>query len=508
MFEPGLFQGQQPLFLVLAINSFGIGLVTLIYVRGLHQYGALKLWALSQLVLASGLVLLAVEAQFWRGAELFAATGLIFLGLAMQLAAYARYARVASSTGWIENSLILGLLGLLLAVAISGSTREGTLAVLFLIAIAQLSFVGVLVLSPRQRTVLLNTLIAAHAASAMAFISVALEVLGNPGLEIRHEVALHRMVLMLEAFFPYVAGLSFLFLIKEDVDQELRDSHLRVIELNRQQEERERLHAQKLRERELETLAHLSAGVAHDFNNLLGVIQNDTEYLSHRLQQQEQDDSVLDAVSSAHSAIGQARIVTSGMMVLNRDTPLELETIELEPVIWELARVLRPMLPDSIALRIQVEPGLCVASSRGFLEVSLLNLLTNARDAMPDGGELLIEAGSTDLEPQDGLVVGQVIPGQKVLIRIADAGTGIPPETLERIFEPRFTTKRQGVGHGLGLFMVKRFIERAQAGIAVESIPGRGTIFSLFLPKAAPGTNTMGVADSAGVAAVRQPPEV
>jgi signal transduction histidine kinase len=492
VFDPGSFQGQQPLFLVLAINSFGIGIVTLIYVRRQHQLSALRLWALSQLMLAAGLILLAVEAKFWQGNEFFVATGPIFLGLAMQLAAYARYALVATSTHWIESVLIVGLLGLLLAVVMSGSTREGTLVVLFLIAVAQLAFVGVLVLSSRPRTVLLNTLIAAHAASAMAFLSIALEVLGNPGLEIRHETPLHGIVLLLAGLFPYAAGLSFLFLIKEDVDRELQDSRLRVLELNRRHKESERLHAQNLRERELETMAHLSAGVAHDFNNLLGVIRNDTEYLAYHLRQQEQDPSVLDALDSVHSAVGQARIITSGMMVLNRDTELLLEPIELEPVIRELARVLGPMLPDAIALKVQVEPGLWVASSRGFLQASLLNLVTNARDAMPDGGELVIEARQTELEAGKGFVVGEVIPGQKVLIQITDAGTGMPVETLQRIFEPRFTTKRQGAGHGLGLFMVKRFIERAQAAIVVQSSPGQGTTFNLYLPKASRPVATAG----------------
>lgn len=480
-------QGQQLLFLVLSINTLGIGVVTLIYVRSVDHRGALRLWALSQVMLALGLMMLGLQAVILSDAGMIAAgTGVIFLGLAMQLSAYVRYALFRRRAHGIETILITGVLGLLFLTALSGQREQGALTAMLVIAVAQLAFVGVLVLSSRPRTTLLNILISAHAASAMAFMAMALEILGNPAQEWSHEVLLHSVAMLLSGLFPYVAGLSFLFLIKEDSDHELQESHLRIRQLNVQHEESERLHARKLEQNELETIAHLSAGVAHDFNNLLGIIENDTQFIEYQLRQQQQDDSTLEALDSIHSALGQARIVTSGMMVLNRNSPLVLETIDLEPILQELGRVVRPMLPDNVALTMRIDSGLVAASSRGFLQASLLNLLTNARDSMTAGGELVFEAGRTAQDPDAMLIIGSAEPGEKVLIRVSDTGSGIAGEILEKIFEPRFTTKRQGVGHGLGLFMVRRFVERAQAALAVDSFPGRGTTFGLYLPCAPP----------------------
>ncbi|WP_295384288.1 PAS domain-containing protein [uncultured Thiodictyon sp.] len=252
-----------------------------------------------------------------------------------------------------------------------------------------------------------------------------------------------------------------------------------------------------------ETIGHLASGIAHDFNNLLGVIDANIYYLEARIGGLVPTDGELRQVfAETQSALGQAKVITSGMLSLSRAGGLPLEWVELAPTVAELERILRQVLPVEIDLRVGVAAGLRVWSNGAFLQSALLNLAFNARDAMPEGGVLVIEAQPIhwDGDGRAALAVGQRPSVDCIVLRVSDNGSGIAPSLLPRIFDPLFSTKAKQRGHGLGLFMVQEFVTRSGAGLAVESQPGRGTCFSLLLSREPP------VARAGAGAATTAPP--
>ncbi|WP_295449211.1 PAS domain S-box protein [uncultured Thiodictyon sp.] len=237
-----------------------------------------------------------------------------------------------------------------------------------------------------------------------------------------------------------------------------------------------------VKSRERETIGHLASGVAHDFNNLLGIIDANLYFLGTTLPGADSDPEICQVLEETHSALGQAKVITSGMLSLSRAGGVPLGPIDLAETIDELARILRQVLPPAIRLTVAIPPGLRVWSNAGFLQAALLNLALNARDAMPQGGELHIETADRHWTGQPPLAVGALTPMDCVELRVCDTGSGITPAIIERIFDPLFSTKAKQRGHGLGLFMVREFIARSAAGLEVESRLGHGSCFRLLLP--------------------------
>ncbi|QVL47598.1 MAG: PAS domain S-box protein [Thiocapsa sp.] len=244
----------------------------------------------------------------------------------------------------------------------------------------------------------------------------------------------------------------------------------------------EQLQAALIGAKERETIGHLASGVAHDFNNLLGVIDANLYYLEAILSGEQGDPEVAQVIEETQSALGQAKVVTSGMLSLSRAGGIVPESVALEKTIRELVTILRQLLPAKINLNLDLEPGLAAMSNSAFLQAALLNLVLNARDAMPDGGDLLIAARTVAWDAPVPLAVGRLDPGEYVQIRVVDTGCGMADEVLERLFEPLFSTKAKQRGHGLGMFMVQEFVMRSGAGLAVSSQVGRGTEFRLLMP--------------------------
>jgi PAS domain S-box-containing protein len=245
--------------------------------------------------------------------------------------------------------------------------------------------------------------------------------------------------------------------------------------------ERERAHADMIAAKERETIGHLASGVAHDFNNLLGVIDANLYYLQESLTGPGADPETVQILDETYSALGQAKAVTSGMLSLSR-AGLATERVSVERVVTELVRILKHILPPEVRLHLEIEPGLLAVSNEGVLKAAVLNLVLNARDAMPGGGDLTISSQRQRLEPGAGLTVGDLAPGEYVQLAVTDTGCGMGPEALDRLFDPLFSTKAQQRGHGLGLFMVHEFVLRSGAGLVVESVVGKGSGFRLLLP--------------------------
>ncbi|AFL72621.1 PAS domain S-box protein [Thiocystis violascens] len=234
--------------------------------------------------------------------------------------------------------------------------------------------------------------------------------------------------------------------------------------------------------RERETIGHLASGIAHDFNNLLGVVDANLYYLSDSLSGEGADPEIAEILGETRSALGHAKIITAGMLSLSRAGGIPRERVALSQVFEELTAILRQLLPSVLDVRIWTEAGLFASSNGAFLQATLLNLVLNARDAMPDGGQLSLEACLVSAAPVFPPRLGEAPSGAHLEIRVSDTGHGMRPETLERIFEPLFSTKAKQRGHGLGLFMVQEFVTRTGAALAVASRLGEGSEFRLWLP--------------------------
>ncbi|MFP4062418.1 MAG: PAS domain S-box protein [Halochromatium sp.] len=250
---------------------------------------------------------------------------------------------------------------------------------------------------------------------------------------------------------------------------------------------RQHLQDNLVQARERETIGHLASGVAHDFNNLLGVIDANLFFIASALHEQHAADPEVDQVlAETQSALGQAKVLTSGMLTMSGSGKIPLEPLDVADAIGELSSIIEQVLPARIRLELAIAPGLQVFSNRAFLQSALLNLSLNARDAIGGEGTLTIAARPLRWEATTPLVVGEVALGDCVEIRVSDTGTGIPPELVDQIFKPLFTTKAKSRGHGFGLFMVGEFVARAQAGLSVDSVPGAGSCFRLLLPAEVP----------------------
>jgi len=240
--------------------------------------------------------------------------------------------------------------------------------------------------------------------------------------------------------------------------------------------------AREERARRLEAIGQLAGGIAHDFNNMLMVILNAAVMAEETLPA---DHPGLDYIKSIRDAAQRSARLTKEMLAYARRQPLMRETIDLQREIRRVIdAVLRHTIPENIMISCSMPPDpVLVSADPAQIQHVLMNLALNARDAMPQGGRITIRLAlrsiSTPIEPK----VGTVVPsGRYAVIDFEDTGGGIPEEVLPRIFEPFFTTKAVGKGTGMGLPSVLGMIQQHGGALAVESRPGRGTTFSLYLP--------------------------
>ena len=230
----------------------------------------------------------------------------------------------------------------------------------------------------------------------------------------------------------------------------------------------------------MESIGQLTGGIAHDFNNLLSVLASGLEVLG-MTRQGSGDAKTLD---SMRRAIDRGATLTQQLLAFARQQPLQPETRSINRIISGFESVLRRAGHSGIAFELHLDPaaGSAVVDAARF-ESALLNLVVNARDAMPDGGRLVL--GTAPVSLRDGEVPG-LAAGAYVRIAVADTGTGMSPETAERAFEPFYTTKEVGKGTGLGLSQVYGFIKQSGGEVKIRTAPGEGTSISIYLP-AAPG---------------------
>jgi two-component system, cell cycle sensor histidine kinase and response regulator CckA len=237
-------------------------------------------------------------------------------------------------------------------------------------------------------------------------------------------------------------------------------------------------HAQKM-----ESVGRLAGGIAHDFNNLLTAITGHGELLAQSL---DPDDERQADVSAINSAAARAATLTRQLLAYGRQSLLHPEPVNLNDVVSGIEPMLRRLIGEDVRLRTDLAPDLgWVRADAGQLDQVLLNLAVNARDAMPDGGTIVLATDNVDLDEAYLAEHPKAHPGRHVSIAVRDTGVGIDPATQGRIFEPYFTTKDRGRGTGLGLATVLGIVEQSGGHIEVESIPGHGTTFRVFLPREA-----------------------
>ncbi len=246
---------------------------------------------------------------------------------------------------------------------------------------------------------------------------------------------------------------------------EKREAQLQI------EESREQL----FRSQKMEALGQLTGGLAHDFNNLLTAILGAADLAVRNIGNPEKVQRMLDGIrSSAQRGAG----LTKQLLAFARAQPLEIKQVDLKPFLGEVSTLLRPSLRSNVEVTIEMSDQLwSVDADPGALELSLLNLAFNARDAMKDGGTLRLSATNELLRGQP-----EGLRGEFVALRVGDTGDGMSRETMNRIFEPFFTTKGYGEGTGLGLSQVFGFAKQLGGAVTVESRLGHGSTFTLYLP--------------------------
>jgi PAS domain S-box-containing protein len=233
----------------------------------------------------------------------------------------------------------------------------------------------------------------------------------------------------------------------------------------------------------MEAIGNLTGGIAHDFNNLLGVIIGNIELARPLLPR---NDAACELFEDAFEAALRGAELTRRLLAFGRRQPLQPQRVALNELVTGMAKLLRRTLGEDIDIRLDLAGDLWFAlADPGQVEGALANLATNARDAMPTGGTLTIRTANRHLDADDIVPLKDVSSGDYAMIEVTDTGTGMAPDVVAQIFEPFFTTKGPGKGTGLGLSMVFGFIKQSGGHVSVRTEPGRGTTFSLYLPRAA-----------------------
>ncbi len=230
----------------------------------------------------------------------------------------------------------------------------------------------------------------------------------------------------------------------------------------------------------MEAIGTLAGGVAHDFNNLLTAILGNTHLALLALQP---DDPLQLRLAEVEKAANRAAVLTRQLLAFSRRQHLERRTFNLNDTVNEIMKLLQRIIGEDVEVRVIATPGLsAIFADPAQIELVIMNLAVNARDAMPQGGLLTIETSNVDLDENYRRQYPYVNPGKYVQIRVSDTGSGIDAETRKRIFEPFFTTKEVGNGTGLGLSMVYGIVKQHDGHIIVFSEVGQGTTFKIFLP--------------------------
>jgi two-component system cell cycle sensor histidine kinase/response regulator CckA len=329
------------------------------------------------------------------------------------------------------------------------------------------------------------------------------EVIGHTSLEVKFWERPQDRARLIELLRQQgsVRDLEITFRTKSDEQRIALDS-ADVIEVNGEEciiailkdiTERKALEKQLRQLQKMEAVGQLSGGIAHDFNNLLGVILGYSEILEGSL---EKNSKLRKTAQEIVKAGQRAASLTRQLLAFSRQQVLEPKVLNLNTVVADTGKMLRRLIGEHIDLTSRLDSDLWqVKADQGQIEQVIMNLAVNARDAMPEGGKLIIETRNIELDDDYALRHPPTIAGQYVELIVTDEGMGMDAQTLLHIFEPFFTTKELGKGTGLGLATVYGVVKQSGGYVWVYSEPGIGSTFKIYLPRVAEGTPKSGPGD-------------
>jgi len=262
-----------------------------------------------------------------------------------------------------------------------------------------------------------------------------------------------------------------------------RDAAADVLEIIAEDVTEQRVLENQFRQaQKMEAVGRLAGGVAHDFNNLLMVISGYTEVL---LEHTENRNPMYPKIQAIHQATERATSVTRQLLAFSRKQMLELKVVDVNAIATDMERLLRPLIGEDVELQTRLARDLGhTRADAGQIEQVIMNLVVNSKDAMPEGGRITIETANANLGHDElRREYSYIHPGSYVMLSVSDNGHGMDKETQARIFEPFFTTKEKGKGTGLGLSTVYGIIKQSGGYVLVQSEPGQGTTFRIYLPR-------------------------
>jgi signal transduction histidine kinase len=427
--------------------------------------------ALTPIVVAA--VIMAVLATHGRNRAVFA---LILLPVALQVAALL-------SPHWsyrLRAQILIAPLAAATYLAYFLTAFKGNASV---VAACAVVLTGLLFDRRSMGWMLVALLVAPIGAAAM-MISGALTIDDRVDLSTLHALPWIRTTFVAAATWGLL-GLAITFVVQR-IEGALAKTRQTLLELREEAARRQKAEAERraaedaaLEAQKMELVGRLAAGVAHDFNNLLGVVGGWAELA---LDEMAVPGERAQAREGVESAIQHGRALTRQLLALARRDARVVSRVCLEESAKLAVRALSRVLPAGVELSFAPGESVHVDADETEIQQILFNLVLNARDAMPQGGRIEVTSGIANTDHALEVVAGTLAPGRWAFLRVQDAGTGIEPALRQKIFELFFTTKPVGLGTGLGLATVLRIAQTSAGGIALDSTPGRGSTFTLYLP--------------------------
>ncbi len=246
---------------------------------------------------------------------------------------------------------------------------------------------------------------------------------------------------------------------------------------------RKRIEDELRQAQKMEAVGHLAGGIAHEFNNYLGIIMGYSDLMA---QEEIANESLRLGLAEIKGATQKAASLTRQLLAFSRKQLIEPTVLDLNASVWDTHKLLRRLIPANIDVIPVLHPDLGkVKADPAQVQQILINLVVNARDAMPQGGKISIETAEVMLDEEFASRYLEVVPGDYIMLSVSDTGEGMDTETLAHIFEPFFTTKKTGRGTGLGLSTTYGIVKQSGGHITVASVQGRGTTFRIYFPKLA-----------------------
>jgi signal transduction histidine kinase len=253
--------------------------------------------------------------------------------------------------------------------------------------------------------------------------------------------------------------------------------------LGEEVQERRNAQTQVRQLQKMEAVGQLTGGIAHDFNNMLAIVIGSLDMARRRLTGNEHP-KIVQCIDNAHEGADRAATLTSRLLAFSRQQPLEPKVLDTNKLVGGMSELLRRTLGERVQVETVLAGGLWrVCADAAQIESALVNLAVNARDAMIEGGKLTIETANCELDERYAAGHEEVTAGHYVMLSVTDTGKGMPPDVIERAFEPFYTTKGVGRGTGLGLSQVFGFLKQSDGHVKIYSEIGQGTTIKLYIPR-------------------------